>query len=84
LEFEITGRSAAWLARLPWGRRVTLRGITSNSLSRRREGEAAGPAVQIGSPKGKWDYVSIFHIFRKKLVMVIGNLLVIGPLTVGA
>jgi hypothetical protein len=53
-------------------------------LSRRREGEAAGPAVQIGSPKGKWDYVSIFHIFQKKLVMVIGNLLVIGPLTVGA
>jgi hypothetical protein len=48
LEFDSgkSGRSADWFARLPWGRRVTLRGITSNSLSRRREGEAAGPAVK--------------------------------------
>jgi len=37
--------------RLRKSRRVTLRGITSNSLSRPRDGERAGPAVQICSPR---------------------------------
>jgi hypothetical protein len=36
---------------LRWSRRVPSRRIRSDSLARRRGGEAAGPAVQIGSPR---------------------------------
>ena len=40
------GRSAAWLARLPWEQEGAVATNKERLLARRRGSEAAGPAVQ--------------------------------------
>jgi len=47
LDLKPSGRSAAWLARLPWEQEGAVATNKERLLARPREGERAGPAVQI-------------------------------------